>query len=365
MRNASLEANAAALFEASFGTAPDVTAYAPGRVNLLGEHTDYNGGFVLPMPLGLGTAVALGRAGVRGRLEAASGEYNTVETRGLSDAPAAHWTDYIVGSLAQVFDGTLPATGFQIAVAADLPIGSGLSSSAALEVATMRAVNAAFGLNLSPVEIAVRARKAENDFVGVPCGIMDQFSVSVGVPGSALFLDTRKLEHRAPPLPPSHSIVVVHSGVRHKLTEDGYVERVKQCKAACAALEVEMLSDLGLDDLPRIEALPAPLDGRARHIVTENERVLRAIEALESGDTAQFARLMTESHASQRDDYEVSVSEVDALVAGALDAGADGARLTGGGFGGSIVALVAKPRVPAFCETLTERFPNATVLAVT
>ncbi len=357
--------DATALFESTFGRAADVAAYAPGRVNLLGEHTDYNGGLVLPMPLTLGTAVAFGRGGPSGQLSIKSHAFDDIETRGLDEPPKGHWTDYVVGSLNQVFDDGIPDNGFEIAVAADLPVGSGLSSSAALEVATMRAVAKAFDLELSPVDIAKRARKAENTYVGVPCGIMDQFSVSVGTPGSALFFDTRRLEHSEAPLPESHRFVVVHSGVGHKLSDDGYAQRVAECNTACDLLGVEMLSDLSVDDLPRIGKLPAPLDGRARHIVTENDRVRRAVAALGQGDTPIFARLMTESHNSQRDDYAVSLPDIDALVVGAMDAGAEGARLTGGGFGGSIVALVPEQKVSKFCDDLAAAFPKARVLAVT
>lgn len=358
-----LKTRARALFQDAFGAAPVASAFAPGRVNLLGEHTDYNGGLVLPMPLTLGTAVAIGFAGPPGTIAAQSGAFDGIETRRLDDTPSGAWTDYLVGTLRQTRDLGLGETGVRLAVVGDLPVGSGLSSSAALEIAVLRAVSRALEVEVSPVDMALRARRAENEFVGVPCGIMDQFSVSVGVPGHALFLDTRLLEHRAAPLPVSHRFVVVHSGVGHKLSEDGYAKRVEECAAAAAALGVEMLSDLTLADLDRVAALPAPLDGRARHIVTENDRVQRAVAALTAGDVACFARLMVDSHISQRDDYAVSVPEVDALVEGALASGAEGARLTGGGFGGSIVALVARDHVDAFADQLTAGFPKATVLS--
>ncbi len=352
---------ARALFADAFGAEPVACVFAPGRVNLLGEHTDYNGGFVLPMPLTLGTAVALGFGGAPGAVAATSAVYDGVETRTLADAPSGGWTDYIVGSLREARDLGLGDRGVRLAVAGDLPVGAGLSSSAALEVAVLRAVTEALGAVLTPVEIAVRARRAENDYVGMPCGIMDQFSVSVGVPGSALFLDTRTLEHRAAPLPDTHRFVVVHSGVGHKLTEAGYSERVRECQAAVSQLGVGILSDLSHADLDRVAGLPPPLDGRARHIITENDRVLRGVDALTAGDISTFGQLMIESHNSQRDDYEVSVPQVDALVEGALAAGAEGARLTGGGFGGSIVALVKTDRIAAFEHALTAAFPQARV----
>ncbi len=353
------------LFQQAFGAVPTATDYAPGRVNLLGEHTDYNGGLVFPMPLALGTAVAISFGGSKGTIDAVSGDAANRVVRHIEDTPDKAWTDYLVGSLKVLFDDNLPDRGLRIAIASDLPTGSGLSSSAAIEVALMRAASALTGREISPVDIAILARRAENEYVGMPCGIMDQYSVSVGSPGKAVFLDTRALESEVVDLPDSHNFVIIHSGVSHKLTEDGYEKRVEECNAACAALDVKMLSDLDVESLDRIEQLPAPLDGRARHILTENSRVKKALEALRTGNLDDFSRFLVESHASQRDDFAVSVPEVDALVEGAIEVGADGARLTGGGFGGSIVAFVQKPRVPAFVTAIESRFPKARVLAVT
>ncbi len=357
--------DAEAAYAATFSEPAAQSAFAPGRVNLLGEHTDYNGGFVLPMPLSLGTAIAIGRGGPAGEVAIASSAFEGVATRRFDEGPTDHWSDYVLGTLKFLLADQTLDTGLRIMAATNLPVGSGLSSSAALEIGAMRAASALFGLSVTPTDMAIIARKAENEFMGVPCGIMDQFSVSVGSPGSALYLNPRTLDSTAAPLPESHHFVVVHSGVGHKLSEGGYEQRVAECNAACAALGVEMLSDLGVGDLPAINALPAPLDGRARHIVTENARVVAAIDALKSGDSTAFARLMNESHASQRDDYAVSLPEIDALVAGALEEGADGARLTGGGFGGSVVAFVKKPLVTDWCAALEARFPKARVLAVT
>lgn len=365
MSGQDLQAQAARAYRERFGNEPEVTAFAPGRVNLLGEHTDYNGGYVLPMPLALGTAIAIGRGGEAGNLRIASDSFDGEDMRSISESATGAWSDYVLGSIKAIAAEEAAATGVQAVVASDLPVGAGLSSSAAIEVATLRATGALFCRVLDPVETAARARSVENNFVGMPCGIMDQFAVSVGTTGNALFLDTRKLEHRPAPLPAGHNFVVVHSGVSHKLTDDGYATRVAECQAACAALGVEMLSDLTTADLPRIEAIEPPLDRRARHIVTENRRVLDALDALSSGDIGRFAELMIASHASQRDDYQVSVPEVDALVEGALDAGALGARLTGGGFGGSVVALMSSAVVADWSTAIAARFPGARVLAVT
>ncbi|WP_421905005.1 galactokinase [Mameliella sp.] len=353
-----------AAYEAHFGMAPEATAFAPGRVNLLGEHTDYNGGFVLPMPLRLGTAMAAGWGGPSGTLRVASANFDSEERRDLIESADERWSDYVLGSFRNS-PGLGAGVGLTAMVASNLPMGAGLSSSAAIEVCTLRIADILFGTKTDRVDMAKLARKVENDFVGMPCGIMDQFAVSVGAVGEALFLDTRTLHHDPVPLPAGYSFLVVHSGATHKLTDGGYATRVAECQAACAALGVAVLSDLSLDDMDRIAALPDPLDRRARHIVTENDRVQRGAAALHAGDAAAFAELMISSHQSQSADYDVSLTEIDHLVEGALSAGAIGARLTGGGFGGSIVALIRDDKTTEVADTLTADFPKARVLAAT
>ncbi|MFV0335062.1 MAG: galactokinase [Tropicimonas sp.] len=353
-------------FEAHFGAPPEVTATAPGRVNLLGEHTDYNGGYVLPMPLrGLGVAIAMGRGGAPGGIEAWSDTFHTAETRAITEGREGRWSDYLLGCIRAEAAAEVAEQGLRVALITTLPMGAGLSSSAALEVACLRALAALYGRAPSPVEIAIRARSVENDFVGMPCGIMDQFASSIGDPGNALFLDTRNLDYQPAPVPADHGFAIVHSGTSHQLTEDGYATRVAECAAACEALGVEMLSDLGPDDLGRLAALPDLLGRRARHVITENRRVLDGLEALKAGDMVTFGRLMSESHASQRDDYDITVPETDALVEAALAAGAFGARQTGGGFGGAVVILAAKTAIEPLGATLVERQPGARLLAIT
>jgi len=222
----------------------------------------------------------------------------------------------------------------------------------------LRALRALLKLDLDDVAIAKLARAAECDYVGMPCGIMDQMVSSLGTPDRALFLDTRTLETRLLPMPRGHRIMVVHSGVSHQLVDGGYRQRVEECQAACKALGASWLRDLTMDDLPRVNALPEPLNRRARHQVTENQRVLDAIKALETDNPVAFGELMTASHVSQRDDYKVSVPAVDELVEVALRHGALGARLTGGGFGGSIVALVAEDNVEPWTKAVTADCPN-------
>lgn len=360
-----LASEARAAYAARFGTAPDAVAWAPGRVNLLGEHTDYNGGCVLPMPLALGTAVALGPGDAPGVLNLASGDFEGGVSRRADETASGHWSDYLLGSLVAGGAGAVAATGLNAVVVSDLPVGSGLSSSAAIEIASLRALAALTGTALDPVEAAITARAVENGFIGMPCGIMDQFAVSVGTPGSALFLDTRTLAHEPAPLPSGHSFIVIHSGVSHKLAESGYATRVAECKAACAALGVALLSDLGPDDLGRVEALDDPLDRRARHIITDNRLTREGVAALAAGDAVRFGALMVESHATERDNYEITVAETDAMVEAAVAAGALGARQTGGGFGGSIVVLATDASAAAVGAAITTAFPAARILAVT
>ena len=355
----------AAAYQAHFGQAPEVTAVAPGRVNLLGEHTDYNGGYVLPMPLkGLGVAIAMGRGPAPGVIEVYSDTFHASETRSISDGREGRWSDYVLGCLKAEAAAQVAESGLRIALITTLPMGAGLSSSAALEVATIRALSALFGLPLSPVETAIRARAVENDFVGMPCGIMDQFASSVGTPGNALFLNTRTLAYEPAPLPEGHGFAIIHSGVSHQLTEDGYATRVAECAAACEALGVEMLSDLGPSDLGRLTGIPDLLARRARHIITDNQRALDGLAALRAGETVLFGELMTESHASERDDYAITVPETDAMVDAAVALGALGARQTGGGWGGSIVILAKREALEPLSAQIVARFPKTRLLAV-
>jgi galactokinase len=329
-------------FEHLYGAAPEVTARAPGRVNLIGEHTDYNDGFVLPVAIPLYTEIQLRRRSDR-RVRAWSTAYP-------DDAPiefdmdvstrAGDWADY-VRAIVSVTRETGVTAGADIRIDSRVPLGSGLSSSAALLVAAARALRDAFALSLDDLQIAVLARRAETEFVGAPVGIMDQMACSLGDDASALLIDTRSLAYERVALPASAGLVVIDSGIRHAHTSGDYRVRREECRRAAEALGVGSLRDVSVDDLPRIAALPAPLDRRARHVVTENARVLDTVDALRRDDLARVGGLFFASHASMRDDFDVSVPGIDALVDAARRVqGVYGARLTGGGFGGSIVALV-------------------------
>jgi galactokinase len=319
-------------------------AHAPGRVNLIGEHTDYNGGFVLPAAIPLRTQVELTpRADNVVRVWSAqfpTAEASTYELG--SEKQGSDWLDYVKGmtwSLASVSR----LRGFDARVASDVPVGSGLSSSAALEIALGRALRQAFDIPLDDVALAVAAQRAETDFVGAPVGIMDQMVCSLATTSGALWIDTRTLRYEAVPLPENAALLVIDSGVSHKHTGGEYRTRRDECMRAAAALGVAELRDVGSSDLNRINQLPEPLNRRARHVVTENARVGETVQALRSGDLAAAGRLFGESHASMRDDFDVSIPAIDALVDRATRMpGVYGARLTGGGFGGSIVALAAR-----------------------
>lgn len=349
-----------ASFTELFGGSPVVTADAPGRVNLIGEHTDYNGGFVLPAVIPQRTVVQLApRAGRRVRAWSANvDEAHRHAAFDLGDERRTNnWVDYVQGVCVALRQRGYVLRGADLRIESTVPLGSGLSSSAALEVSVARAFRAAFGLQLDDVELAMAGKWAENQFVGAPTGIMDQMVVSLGRPGAALFLDTRSLAFERIPLPPGVDLVVIDSGVRHRLVTGEYATRRAQCEEACRRLGVAQLRDLGARDLPRIEALDEPFRRRARHVVTEDDRVLAAVAALRANDPGQAGELFYASHASMRDDYEVSVPPVDALVEiASAEPDVYGARLTGGGFGGSVVILAKARRGRAVAERIVARY---------
>ena len=358
-------------FAAVFARAPAVTARAFGRVNLIGEHTDYNGGFVLPalIPQSAVAAVALtGGDQVRVWSRELSLGHAFESYRLGGEQPRQTWIDYVQGVTVTLRSAGHVVQGFDLALASDVPLGSGLSSSAALEVSVLRALRQLFSLRIDDVEIARLGRAAETDFVGAPIGIMDQMASSLGRPGVALFIDTRTLATEPVALPDGTALIVINSGVAHQHSHGDYRTRRAECERAASLLGLPELRDVTVDQRDRVAALPPPLDRRARHVVTENDRVLEAVEAMRIGDAAHLGRLFTASHLSQRDDYECSVKEVDALVEMALrEPAVFGARLTGGGFGGSIVALAreadagsAATRIAAEYERQTDR--KATVL---
>jgi galactokinase len=357
-------------FEELYGRPPTVTSQAPGRVNLIGEHTDYNDGFVLPAALPLRTRVELAphsRREVRAWSTAFSDQPPLTFPLETS-AAAGDWADYVRG-MVWALDGRRLDRGFDIRIESTVPVGGGLSSSAALLVAVGRAMREAFNLDLDDMQLALLARKAETDFVGAPVGIMDQMACSLADTSGALFIDTRTLEYVRLSLPAVAELLVIDSGIRHSHASGEYRVRRDECRRAAALLGVSSLREVSERDLPTIDALPDPFNRRARHVVTENTRVLATVDALRAGDVKEVGRLFIASHASMRDDYAVSVPEVDALVESAQSInGVYGARLTGGGFGGAIVALTERGRAREVGKAVTarhnQRFPTAATVAV-
>ena len=348
-------------FEAAFGRPPEAAAAAPGRVNLIGEHIDYTGGTVLPTVIPARVTVALAAGGDAVRVASAS--FGETASRAPDEGPRGHWSDYVLaGHQAAARLGLMPPGGAAYHVSSDIPAGAGVSSSAALLVALLRAAAARAGRDEAPETLARWAQVVERDVIGVPSGIMDQMAVAAGRPGHAMALDTRTLAFEQLTLPPGYAFPVVHSGLARKLTDGGYADRRAACEAAARALGLEGLEGLSPEGpaiLPRIDALDEPLRRRARHAVTEHARVLAAADALRAGDTPAFGRLMDESHASMRDDFEIVPGPMDAMVAHARTLGALGARLTGGGFGGCFVACVPDAEVDAWAAGLLAAYPDA------
>ena len=336
------------MFASYFGKAPEHKTSAPGRVNLIGEHTDYNGGFCLPSILPLRTQVWLARRPDRTVRLTSDAEHGDVADYTIGEEkPAGTWVDYVAGVTWALGRAGQRATGFDMLITSDVPVGKGLSSSAALEVSALRGVRALWSLDISDFDIAMLAHTAETEFVGAPVGVMDQMVCSLGKEGFAFLLDAASREYKDISMPPDTSLRVIDSGIAHHHASGDYRTRRRECEDAARALKVNRLRDLTPADLPRVDALPEPLNRRARHVVTENARVLEAVDALHAGDLRKFGALLKASHASLRDDFQVSLAEIDWLVETANnDPDVLGARLTGGGFGGAILML-CKPGSPA------------------
>jgi galactokinase len=331
--------SATSLFEQSFGRAPEAGASASGRVNLLGEHTDYNHGFVLPTVLPLTTEVAVGTSR-DGRHHFVSENLSSAAAHvefASDETPPEGYGRYVHGCIEVLRGREVDVPPVCVAIRSDVPMGAGLSSSAALEVAVLRALRLWLDLELDDVTLARLGQQAEVEYAGVRVGILDQMAVSVGQPGQLLFLDTRSLQSRLVPFPPDSEIAVFDSGVPRTLADSGYNQRRWECEEAARLLGVTSLRDV--TEVGQVDTLPDPLRRRARHVVTENARVLAAIAGV---DAERFGTLMLESHRSLRDDYEVSVPALDVLVQTLMEQeGVHGCKLTGAGFGGACVALLA------------------------
>lgn len=367
---------ALALFQELTGVEPAGLWSAPGRVNLIGEHTDYNDGFVFPFAIEHRTSVALGRR-TDARIRVVS-TYDPVPVEvALADLDAlfparrdeiVEWARYPLGvawallQATRTTGGDLPA-GVNLAFASDVPVGAGLSSSAAIEGATASALNDVWGLGLDRVALAQAGRRAENEAVGAPTGIMDQMAAMHGRQDAGIFLDCRSLDAHVVELgfaPAGLALLVMDTGVKHAHSTGGYGERRAACERGAAIMGVPALRDVAVADLPRAEELMDELTfRRVRHIVTENQRVLDAVRALREDGPRSIGSLLDASHVSMRDDFEISVPELDLAVDTARAAGAIGARMTGGGFGGAAIALVDRERIPSVAAAVEEAFAAA------
>ncbi len=346
-------------FEELFGAAPSIRASAPGRVNLIGEHTDYNGGYVLPTTIPQRTTVEL-RPRPGGAIRALSvnvGQQSPFSYIVGTERRRGRWTDYLQGITWVLGRAGFAVGGADIRVTSTVPLGSGLSSSAALEIALLRAFREAYALPIDDVQMARLGQRAENEFVGAPVGVMDQMACTLAGDGQALFLDARSLEWTLVPVPASCELVVLNSGVAHSHARGDYRTRRAECEEAARRLGVAALRDLAAQDLPQVMSLPEPLGRRARHVVTEDDRVLAAVAALRAGHVQTLGQLFYASHESMRDDYEVSVPEIDLMVELArATPDVYGARLTGGGFGGSVVMLVHPGRGSAVAGAVAAEY---------
>ncbi len=351
-------ARALSLFREVHDGEPDVVVRSPGRVNLIGDHTDYNDGFVLPMAIDRALWIAARRRVDRSVHVVTEGAGVAVIDMDRMVHRRGHWTDYVTGVAWSLEASGHPISGWDGAVASDVPVGAGLSSSAALELGVAR-VFATYASGRWDAEAMARmAQRAENEWVGMACGIMDQLVISAAIEGAALLIDCRSLERRAVSLPGEVGVLIVDSGMRRSLVDSAYNERRAACERAAAVLGVAALRDA---DLSMIEA--AELDSttlrRARHVVRENQRVVDFAASVTAGDATAAGGLMLESHASLRDDFEVSIPEVDRLVGlTAATDGCFGARLTGAGFGGCIVALVAAEAADEVEASVVARAPD-------
>ncbi len=364
-------------FARHVGGKPALIAQAPGRVNLIGEHTDYNDGFVLPCAIGFGTLVAI-RPRADALVNVVAVDLGDARDTFCVDAPITRvasppgpsWPNYVRGVFAMLAERGVALQGADLAITGDVPSGAGLSSSASLEVALGTAITRAqHDTRLSLTDLALVGQRAEHTFAGCLCGNMDQLASAHGVAGHALLIDCRSLEVTPVRVPDDMAILIVHSNVKRGLVDSKYNERRAQCDAAARHLGVKALRDATLAQLDAARATMDPLvHHRARHIVTENDRVLAAAKALREGDLATMGRLMAQSHASMRDDFQITVPAVDQLAEILQDAiGIDegGARMTGGGFGGCVVALMPHGRVEAAREAVAKRYRSPDGLTAT
>jgi galactokinase len=356
------KAAAIAGFIKHFGTEPTGVWSAPGRVNLIGEHTDYNEGFVLPFAIDRRTFAAMSSR-TDGIARVASGftdEVVEIPIEQISRESVSGWSGYPLGVAWALMQAGAKPSGFDLYVESDVPVGAGLSSSAAIECSVAMGLNDLWDANLERSTLAKIGQRAENEIVGAPTGIMDQTASLFGVVDHVVFLDCRSLVSEAIPLglqQNSLEIVVMDTKVSHRLVDGGYAARRAACEEGAKQMSVSSLRDLSVDDLSRAESLLDPLVyKRTRHVVTENARVLETVELLKSSGPKAIGELLYASHESMRDDFEISIEELDCAVETAMGIGAIGARMTGGGFGGAAIALIHSSKVAELKTAVSKAF---------
>jgi galactokinase len=362
----SLQNEVMSAFRARFNGEPTLVVRAPGRVNLIGEHTDYNDGFVLPMAIERAAFIAL-RPRPDRRVVLSALNFGADVAQILLDDIAPRgldWAEYVQGVAWAMQEAGYALGGWEGVVAGDVPIGAGLSSSAALEMATARAFCEIGGVAWDAAKMAKIGQRTENGWIGVQSGIMDQMISAGAVEGSALLIDCRHLTLTPAPLPPGTAVVILDTATRRELADSKYNERREQCEAAARHFGVKALRDVDtLDFMLRGGELDATTQRRARHVITENARTLQAAAAMRAGDAVELGRLMNASHVSMRDDFAITRWEIDKMVElGQAHAAAYGARMTGGGFGGCCVALVRSEGVAAFVDEVSAAYTAATQL---
>ena len=353
-------------FEAQYGEAPALIAHAPGRVNIIGEHTDYNEGFVFPAAINFGTWVAATKRADNDIVVTAMDYENQQNQFSLSDInydEEQGWANYVRGVVKVLKEAIPDFGGANLLVTGNVPQGAGLSSSASFEVAILKALSALYELPLDGVQAALLGQKAENTFVGCSCGIMDQLISAMGNEGMAMLLDCQSLAIEHSPLPDSHQIVIINSNVKRGLVDSEYNLRRQQCEQGASLLGVSSLREATMEMLEGAKAhMPEVVYRRAKHIVTENARTLAASQALKTGDIETVSEAMAQSHISMRDDFEITVRPIDYLVEiiGEVLGKSGGVRMTGGGFGGCVVALVPTDKVEAVKQVVADKYSDET-----
>lgn len=355
-------------FESAFGTAPATVCHGPGRVNLIGDHTDYCDGFVLPAAINYGTDIAATLRSDR-IVRAVAVDYDNqlieFDLDNIEFDKDNMWVNYIAGTLIALMEKHPDIKGVDMTVAGNVPQGAGLSSSASFEIAILKTVSQLNEVVITGAEAALMGQAAENNFVGCNCGIMDQMISAVGQEGNAMLLDCRDLSTKPAPVPAGFSLVIINSNVKRGLVESEYNTRREQCEAVAAHFGVKALRDVTLAQLEGAKSeLDEVLFRRAKHVVTENDRVEAALAAMNAGEMAKVSELMRGSHLSLKDDFEVTTSEMDYIVEIVNDVlgSTGGVRMTGGGFGGCVVALTPDDKVDAVKQVIADKYEAETGL---